>query len=383
MNNLGLAKKLDAIEASAAFVVAARAKELMKMGKEIVDLGIGEPDFDVPAPIKAGMVEALDNNHTHYTDTQGILELRQELAAYLGRGIQPEQIMICSGCKLAIFLALEAVIDPDDELIIIEPAWVSYKHMNTMMQGKTISIKTDKKNNFVPSIEEIKHAITDKTKAILLNSPCNPTGRIIPKNVLDQIVELAKAHNLFILSDEIYSDIVFDQDVFYSLLNYDYERIIVISGFSKNFAMTGLRMGYLVAKKEITKAINKLHGHVGSCAPSICQYGILGNLNKVFSKEVEEMRSTYQRRRDLLVNGLKDTIFNCVVPQGTFYLMVDISALGMKSLEASKFLLEEYGVAMLPGIAFGESGDDFVRISFATSDDQLEEAIRRFKTIKL
>lgn len=383
MSKPGLAKKVDAIEASAAFVVAARAKELAKMGREIVDLSLGEPDFGVPAPVKEGLIEAIQHDHSHYTDTQGVLELRKELAAHLGHGVEADQIMICSGCKLAIFLALETIIDPGDEVIMLEPAWVSYKHMTTMIGGKSVSIQTDAKKNFVPDLNAIKDAISDKTKAIILNSPCNPSGRIIPKEVLEKIVELAKEHEIFIIADEIYSDIVFEQDTFYSMLNFDYERIIVISGFSKNFAMTGLRVGYLVAKKEITKAINKLHGHVGSCAPSICQYGVLGKLADVFGKEVEEMRKTYEERRDFLVEGLKETIFPFIIPQGTFYILLDISKLGMKSLEASSYLLEEFGVAMVPGIAFGEAADDFVRISFATSNEQLSKAIDALKKVKV
>ena len=381
MSNLGLSAKIDAIEGSVVFAVAQRAKDLRRAGKDIVDLSLGEPDFAVPAILKEGMIESLHNDQTHYTDTQGIPELRKELANHIGLGVEPDQIMICSGCKLGLFLALETVIDPGDELILIEPAWVSYKHMATMMGGITRTVKTDSKKNFVPDVADIAAAITPKSKAIIINSPCNPTGRIMPKAVLDEIIDLARKHNLWILSDEIYSDIVFEKGVFYSALNYDYEKIIVISGFSKNFAMTGLRVGYIVAKKEVTKAINKLHGHVGSCAPSVFQYGLVGRLEEAFSTDVEAMRQTYEHRRELLEKGLKETIFPYIAPEGAFYLLLDISPLKMKSFEAATYLLEEYGLAMVPGIGFGATADDFLRISFATSDEQLEKALARLKTV--
>lgn len=387
MTNLGLSAKLDKIEGSVVFAVAQRAKDLQRAGKDIVDLSLGEPDFNVPENLKAGIIQSLENNMTHYTDTQGIPELRKELALHISNNLKmsvdADQIMICSGCKLGLFLSLEAVIDPGDELIVIEPAWVSYRHMVTMMGGNTVSVKTDPKKNFVPDLKDIAAAITPKTKAILVNSPCNPTGRIMPRDVMDQIVKLAKEHNLWLLSDEIYSDIVFEKGLFYSALNYDYEKIIVISGFSKNFAMTGLRVGYIIAKKEITKAINKLHGHVGSCAPSAFQYGLVGKIEETFATDVENMRKTYEERRALLEKGLKETMFPYIAPQGAFYLLLDISPLKMKSFEAATYLLEEYGIAMVPGIGFGETADDFLRISFATSNEQLLKALERLKSVKV
>ncbi|AZR72464.1 hypothetical protein BBF96_03145 [Anoxybacter fermentans] len=383
MGNFGLSAKVDVIAPSASLQVAQRALELKRLGKDIINLSIGEPDFNVPVPIKEGLYQALENNYTHYTESQGVLDLRKELAKELGHDIEADQIILCSGCKLGIYLALETILNPGDEVILLEPAWVSYKHMITIAHGKSVSVKTNEKNNFIPTIEDIKKAITDKTKAIIINNPNNPSGQLMPKEILDEIVQLAKEKNLFIISDEIYSDIVYEKESFYSMLNYDYEKIIITSGFSKNFAMTGLRLGYIVAKKEIAKAINKLHQHIGTCAPSIAQYGIMGKISDVLKNDVEDMRKTYEKRRQILIDGLKETIFPYIIPQATFYMLLNISKLNMKSLEASKYILEECGVATVPGIAFGESIDDYVRISFATSDEMLLKAIQRFKNINI
>ncbi len=381
MNNLRLSSKLDIIKPSASLQVANRAKELKREGRDIVDLSLGQPDFPVPESIKTGLFTALEENKTGYTESQGVLELRKEIAAQY-KGVKAEQIVVCSGCKLGIYLTLEAIVDPGDEVVLIEPFWVSYVHMVTLCGGKSVNLKTSKHKGFIPSIDELKALISDKTKAIILNNPNNPGGIMLPKELLDQIVELAKEHQLFIIADEIYSDILFDKNSFHSLCHYDYERIIITNGFSKNFAMTGLRLGYIVAHSEIAAAINKLHQHVGTCAPSIAQYSIIGNMEEAYEVDVQTMVSTYKRRRDLLIEGFKNTIFSIIIPQATFYMLLDISKLGMKSLEASSYLLEEFGVATVPGIAFGESIDDYVRISFATSEKVLQKAIERLSEVK-
>lgn len=381
MTKFHLSTKVDIIKPSASLQVAARAKELTRQGRDIVNLSLGEPDFDVPTPIKAGLYRALDENKTHYTVSQGVLELREEIAKHSGHGIQAEQIVVSSGCKLGIYLTLEAILDPGDEVIFFEPAWVSYLHMITLCHGKSISLKTEQTNNFIPAIADLKAAISSKTKAIILNNPNNPSGQLLPKSLLDQIVRLAKEHDLFIISDEIYADILFDRDSFHSLINYDYEKIIINSGFSKNFAMTGLRLGYTIAHPEIAQAINKLHQHVGTCAPSIAQYSLIGNINSAYTTDLQGMINTYKQRRNLLMEGLKETIFPYIVPQATFYMLLDIKNLKTKSLEASQFILEEFGVATVPGIAFGASIDDYVRISFATSEAELKKALSRLSKI--
>lgn len=383
MSTLRLSRKLDIIEPSASLQVTQRALELKREGRDIISLSIGEPDFAVPFPVKEGLHQAIDNNLTHYTESQGVLDLRRELAKYIGHSIEAEQILFCSGCKFGIHLTLEALLNPGDEVIIIEPAWVSYEHMVTISHGKSVKVKTREENNFLPTAGDIQKAVTEKTKALILNNPNNPSGQVIPRDLLDEIVGLARENDLYILGDEIYSDIVFEGTDFYSLINYDYDQIIILSGFSKNFAMTGLRLGYIIAKKEITKAILKLHQHTGTCAPSIVQHSLIGRLPEVFEKDVKKMREIYERRRDLLVEGLKDTPFPFIVPQATFYLLLNISPLGMKSLEASKYLLEEAGVATVPGISFGDSIDDYVRVSFATSEEQLNKFIQRLKDLDI
>lgn len=382
MNNLRLSSKVDVIKPSASLAVASRAAELRREGRDIVNLSLGEPDFDVPAPLKSGLYQALDENKTHYTPSQGVPEIREEIAKVIGHGMEADQVILCSGAKLGIYLTLEAIVDPGDEVILVEPAWVSYEHMITLAHGKSVNVQTKKENDFLPTIEDIKAAISDKSKAIILNTPNNPSGKVIPKEILDQIVELAKEHEMFIISDEIYSDVLFEGE-FYSAINYDYERIILNSGFSKNFAMTGLRLGYVAAKnKQVAKAIAKLHQHVGTCAPSVAQFCLNGNIAQVLNNDVKEMVKTYKRRRELLVEGLKDSIFDLIVPDATFYMLLDVSKLGMKSLEASTYLLENFGVATVPGIGFGVSIDNYVRISFATSEEQLQKAMDRLNEVK-
>ena len=380
MNKLGLSNTVENVKPSASLAVAQRAIELAREGRDIVNLSIGEPDFDVPSPIKDGLYQALDNNNTHYTESQGVLELREEIAENIGHDVNADQLILCSGCKLGLYLTLEAVVNPGDEVILLEPAWVSYSHMITMTGGKSVNVQTKEENNFLPTIDEIKAKINDNTKAILVNNPNNPSGQLMPKETLDQIVELAKENDMWIISDEIYSDILYDKDSFYSMLNYDYEKIIMNSGFSKNFAMTGLRLGYIVAaNKEIAKSINKLHQHIGTCAPSVSQYSLIGNIKKA-QDDVKEMVKVYERRKNLLVEGLKDAV-DFITPQATFYMLINISQLDMKSFDASQHILEELGVATVPGIGFGESLDDYVRISFATSDDVLKKAIERFQEL--
>ena len=380
MNKLGLSNTVENVKPSASLAVAQRAIELAREGRDIVNLSIGEPDFDVPSPIKDGLYQALDNNNTHYTESQGVLELREEIAENIGHDVNADQLILCSGCKLGLYLTLEAVVNPGDEVILLEPAWVSYSHMITMTGGKSVNVQTKEENNFLPTIDEIKAKINDNTKAILVNNPNNPSGQLMPKETLDQIVELAKENDMWIISDEIYSDILYDKDSFYSMLNYDYEKIIMNSGFSKNFAMTGLRLGYIVAaNKEIAKSINKLHQHIGTCAPSVSQYSLIGNIKKA-QDDVKEMLKVYERRKTLLVEGFKDAV-DFITPQATFYMLINISQLDMKSFDASQHILEELGVATVPGIGFGESLDDYVRISFATSDDVLKKAIERFQEL--
>lgn len=375
MTKFHLSTKVDLIKPSASLQVAARAKELARKGRDIVNLSLGEPDFAVPTPIKTGLYQALDENKTHYTVSQGILELRKEIASHVGHDVQAEQIVVSSGCKLGIYLALEAILNPGDEVIFFEPAWVSYIHMITLCGGKSINLQTEQSKNFMPAMADLEAALSKKTKAIIINNPNNPSGQLLPKSLLDQIVRLAKEHQLFIIADEIYADILFEKDSFHSLINYDYERIIISSGFSKNFAMTGLRIGYTISHPEVTKAINKLHQHVGTCAPSIAQYSLIGNISAAITHDLGKMIATYEKRRNLLMAGLDKTIFPYIVPQATFYMLLNIRKLKTKSLEAAKLILEEFGVATVPGVAFGESIDDYVRISFATSEEELQKAL--------
>jgi aminotransferase len=356
--------------------------DLLSSVEDVISLSIGEPDFVTPWHIREAGIYSLEKGYTMYTSNSGMPELRQELASYLelhyGVSYNPEhEILITTGSSEALDLALRAIINPGDEVIIPNPCYVAYPADIILAAGKPILIPTNEENNFVVRATDIEARITKQTKAILIGYPSNPTGAVISKREADAIAELAKKHDLLVISDEIYARLVYGAEhICFPSLPGMKERTILISGFSKSHAMTGWRIGYVAADRRFIQALTKIHQYTMLCAPTMAQMAAIEALRNGES-EVEKMVQEYNRRRRFMVKRLNDIGLPCFEPKGAFYAFPSIKATGMNSEEFAEKLLLEEKVAVVPGTAFGPSGEGFVRCCYATSLPNIEEALRR------
>lgn len=350
--------------------------------ENVISLGVGEPDFITPWAIRDTAIASLEDGYTSYTANPGLLELREEIANYLDREFQlsyhPEnQIIVTIGASQALDTAFRALLNPGEEVLIIEPAFVSYASLITMAGGKPIAVNTSAENGFKVTVEEIERAITDKTKAILLCSPNNPTGAFLNDENLQAIAKVVIKHDLIVVSDEIYAELTYDDNyVSIATLPGMYERTIVINGFSKAYAMTGWRLGYVCAPTPITEVMLKIHQYTTMCAPHMLQHGAIEALRNG-NEQVEEMRKSYRRRRNYIVQALNDIGLHCHMPGGAFYVFPSVKDTGLTSEQFAEELLMKERVAVVPGNAFGASGEGYIRCSYATSMQQLQEAINR------
>ncbi|MDK2464959.1 MAG: pyridoxal phosphate-dependent aminotransferase [Candidatus Korarchaeota archaeon] len=381
----GFADRMSKLGVEGAFIVLARAKELERQGKKIIHCEIGQPDFDTPAHIKEAAKKALDEGFTGYTPSAGIMELREAIAEYVSktRGIDvtPDQVVVTVGAKIGIFSALMAFVNPGEEVIIPMPAYPSYESVTEFVGGVVKPVVLKEEREFSPSGEEIAKAVTDRTKVIVINTPSNPTGGVYKRKDLEAIVEVAKEHDLWIISDEIYEDIIFDGKKHESILSIPgaEERAVMLSGFSKTYAMTGWRLGYVVAPKEVADKITKIQLNTVSCPVSFVQKAGIAAL-KGPRDEIEAMVREYEERRDLLYREINRIPgFSMIKPAATFYAFPNVKELGVKSKELANMLLEEAGVALLPGTDFGAPGEGYLRLSFATSKENLMEAMERIR----
>ena len=382
------------LQPSATLKITGRAKELQREGKSIISLSAGEPDFPTPTFICDGAVEAIRNGEHGYTMNTGTPELRDAICTKLkrdnGLDYSPDQIVCSNGAKQSVGFSLLAMINPGDEVIIPAPYWVSYPAMTRLAQGIPVPLRTSFEDNYRLTPKQLEVAITDKTRVLILCSPSNPTGSCYSKKDLERLANVLREHpNISIISDEIYEYIVFD-DEHISLLNVApdlKDRVVLINGFSKGFAMTGWRLGYLAGPKELVKAVAKIQSQETSAPSSISQAAGLaaysGTLDKVF-----EMRASFKERRNFMVeqlNGIEGV--SCFSPGGAFYVFPDISSylnsttpLGkpvQSSTDLCLYLLDEAGLALVPGDAFGEPNG--LRMSYAAAMDELVEAMNRFK----
>lgn len=352
--------------------------------ENVISLGVGEPDFVTPWAIRDMAIASIEDGFTSYTANPGLLELREEIANYMERkyhlSYQPEnQIIVTIGASQALDTVFRSLLNPGEEVLIIEPAFVSYAALVTMAGGKPIPVSTWAENGFKVTAEQIEKAITARTKAILLCSPNNPTGAFLNKQDLSAIAEVVKKHNLIVVSDEIYAELTYDEDYdSIATLPGMYERTIVINGFSKAFAMTGWRLGYVCAPQPIIEVMLKIHQYTTMCAPHMLQHGAVEALRNG-ADQVEEMRKSYRRRRNYIVEALNQIGLNCHLPGGAFYVFPSIQNTGLTSEQFAEQLLMKERVAVVPGNAFGESGEGYIRCSYATSLQQLQEAIRRIE----
>ena len=388
-----LSDRINAMEASATLAMAAKTRELKAEGKDIIGLSLGEPDFNIPDFIKEAAKEAIDQNYSKYTPVDGYLELREAIAAKLlrdnGLSYRPSQIVVSTGAKQCLANAALAMLNPGDEVIFPAPYWVSYKEIAKLAGATSVEILATIENDFKITPAQLEGAITEKTKMVWFNSPCNPTGSVYNQQELEALAKVLRQHpNIFILSDEIYEYINFTSipHTSFAAIEGMYERTITINGLSKAFAMTGWRIGYLAAPEWIAKACNKVQGQITSGTNAIAQRAAIAAL-KAPKSEIQYMIDEFKKRRDLVlallseVEGLKVN-----VPEGAFYVFPDVSSFFGKTLRGrtignasdfSLYLLEEAMVATVTGEAFGDA--NCIRISYAASEKELREAIRRIK----
>ncbi len=354
--------------------------------KDAISLGVGEPDFDTPWHIREEGIYSLEKGRTFYTSNAGLKELKIEICNYLDRrlGIQYDynnEVIVTVGGSEAIDIAIRAMVDPGDEVLVPQPSYVSYVPCVTLAYGKPVIIELQEKNQFRLTKEELLSKITDKTKILILPFPNNPTGAIMERKDLEDIAQVCIEKDIFVISDEIYSELTYNGDDHVSIASIPgmKERTIVINGFSKAYAMTGWRLGYAVGPEEILRQMIKIHQFAIMCAPTNSQYAAVEAL-KNGDKDVAKMRESYNQRRRFLLNAFKEMNLECFEPFGAFYAFPSIKRFNMTSDEFANRLLAEEKVAVVPGTAFGDCGEGFLRISYAYSLEQLKEALGRIKS---
>ncbi|MDQ0199197.1 aminotransferase [Neobacillus ginsengisoli] len=352
--------------------------------KGVISLGVGEPDFITPWNIREATLLSIEEGFTSYTANAGLLELREEISIYLQKrfavNYDPKnQIIVTVGASQALDLAFRAIINPGDEVLIVEPAFVSYAPLVFMAGGRPIAISTSPENDFKVTAEQIENAITEKTKAILLCSPNNPTGSTLNKAELTEIAKIVEKYDLIMVSDEIYAELTYDETfTSFAAIEGMYDRTILINGFSKGFAMTGWRLGFIAAPAELVQVMLKIHQYTVMCAPHMLQLGAIEALRNTYD-EVENMKRSYLRRRNYMVQRLNQIGLDCHTPGGAFYVFPSIRATGLSSEQFAEELLIQEKVAVVPGNVFGESGEGYIRCSYATSMEQLQEALKRIQ----
>ncbi|MFT8320088.1 MAG: aminotransferase [Bacillus sp. (in: firmicutes)] len=375
-----IAKKVDEMKPSG----IRRFFDLASGMKGVISLGVGEPDFVTSWSAREAAILSLEKGYTSYTANPGLLELRMEIAHYMKKRFQASyepksEIIVTVGASQAIDIALRAILNPGEEVIVLEPSFVSYIPLVSLAGGVPIAVQTLKENDFKVLPSQLEEVITSNTKAIMICSPNNPTGSTLSKDELAAIAEVAKKHDLLVISDEIYAELCYDEDyTSMAAIEGMRDRTILISGFSKGFAMTGWRLGFVCAEEELTQAMLKIHQYSLMCAPTMAQFAGLEALQSG-SDDVEEMKKSYRRRRNFIVESLNDMGLTCHNPGGAFYAFPSVVSTGYTSEEFAERLLMEEKVAVVPGNVFGESGEGHIRCSYAASLEQLQEAMTRIK----
>lgn len=376
-------------------LISKRAKEMRPSGirrffdiaaemKDCISLGVGEPDFKTPWAIREAGITSLERGRTRYTSNIGLQELRKEICHYLKRRMdlnyQPEQVMITVGGSEAIDLCIRALIEPGDEVIIPEPCYVSYQPITTLTGGVPVSVPLKAENGFRLTAQQLQQAITPRTKLLILPFPSNPTGAVMRKEHLEQLAEVLRDTNITVLSDEIYAELTYGYQRHVSIASLPgmAERTVVINGFSKAYAMTGWRLGFACGPKPLIDIMVKIHQSCIMCAPTTSQYAAVTALREC-DNEIEEMRTQYDMRRRYLVKCFNEMGLTCFEPEGAFYVFPCIRSTGMTSEDFCQQLLFGKKVAVVPGTAFGDCGEGFVRVSYAYSVEHLQEAVKRIR----
>ena len=359
--------------------------------KDVISLGVGEPDFITPWEIRDAGVQAIKKGYTQYTSNNGLLGLRQEISTYLKDRFSvdfgADDVVITVGASEAIDITLRAIVDEDDEVLIPDPSYVSYKPCVELLGGVPVSIPCDGVNGFKLTPENLEKVITDKTKAIIFPYPNNPTGGVMEKEFIEKIIPIIIKHDLVVISDEIYAELTYGvKHTSIASFSELKDRVVLISGFSKSFAMTGWRVGYVAGPKDIKTALPKIHQYASICAPIFSQYAAMSALTtgkKNNYAVVSEMRDEYDKRRKFMYKTFTDMGLECFEPRGAFYIFPSVESLNMTGEEFATALLESKKVAVVPGDAFGEFGKYYIRVSYAYSMKNLIEAMERIKEFVL
>ena len=360
--------------------------DIVSTMEDVVSLGVGEPDFETPWHVREEAISSIEKGRTAYTSNQGMITLRQAISDYLYNKYNikydaESEVLVTVGASEGIDLSLRAICNSGDEILVVEPSYVSYKPCIVMAGGVPVVVETKEENDFRLTVDDIKEKITDKAKAIIFPYPNNPTGAIMEKKDLEAIADIIIENDLIVISDEIYSELTYDgHHVSIASLPNMWDRTIVLNGFSKSFAMTGWRLGYAVAPKKFIEQMTKIHQYIIMCAPTMSQYAGLDALtNEYRDEDIDIMRESYNERRKVMVEGFRKMGLSCFEPKGAFYVFPCIKSTGLTSEEFCEKLLYEEKVAVVPGTAFGECGEGFIRCSYAYSVDSIRLALERIE----
>jgi aspartate aminotransferase len=379
---MNFAERMGRLGTETAFEVLARARALEAQGRHIIHLEIGEPDFDTPANITEAAIAALQRGETHYTPAAGIPQVRDAIARHISRSrdieIGPEHVVLTPGAKPIMFFAILALVEEGDEVVYPNPGFPIYESMINFAGGKAVPLPLRMEHDFRFDHDELRSLVNSRTKMIILNSPQNPTGGVLEEADLRLIAELAQDHDAIVLSDEIYERLIYDQSHYsITMIPGMLERTIILDGYSKTYAMTGWRLGYGVMPEALAQRVTRLATNAHSCVAAFSQFAAIEALEGP-QDAVEQMRQAFEARRDLIVTGLNEIPgFRCVMPGGAFYAFPNIEGTGRSSGWLADYLLQEAGVACLKGESFGQYGTGFIRFSYANSQENIREALRR------
>ena len=380
-----LSELSNRIDGQPMFKLLDKVKKLENEGKKIIHFEIGDPDFATPENISNAGIDAIKNGFTHYVSSSGLTEFRQKICetTEMSRGFKPniDQVLVTPGANIAIFYAISCIVNPGEEIIVPDPGFPSYYSTIKMCNTKAVHVPLLESNKFRMNPKDIENSITEKTRMIIINSPQNPTGSVMTEEEIRMTYEIAKKHDLYLYSDEIYARMVYKDSVFNSPSVYDkcQERTIISNGFSKAFAMTGWRLGAVIGPSNVVEKMKLLLETTSSCVPPFIQKaGIEAIEGEQTSQKI--MYSEYEKRRNMIVDGINSIPgLNCIIPGGAFYVFVNIKKTGMTSESFCDYILEDSSVAILPGTSFGEFGEGFIRICYATSQNEIKNALERIK----
>ena len=377
------AKRMESLPFSGIRAVMEKATKMQQAGEDIIHLEIGRPDFDTPEKIKEAAYKSLQEGHVFYTSNYGTPQLRQEIAKWEnenhGNNYEAAEVLVTVGVGEATYASMAAFLEDGDEVLVPNPVWLNYIHVPASLGAVPVTYDLKEENNYQIDFTQLESKITDRTKMIVIVNPSNPTGGVFSRETLEKLSEIAKKYDLLVVADEIYSQLVYDGTVHTSVASLPgmKERTITLGGFSKAYSMTGWRLGYMCAPKEIISACVRVHQYTITCASSFVQDAAVTALRDC-ADDVEAMRREYERRKNYMVKALNEIDgISCNDPQGAFYIFVNIKSLGKTSMEVAEYLLEHAKIALVPGSAFGSAGEGYLRISYACSYEDLQKAAAR------